>query len=76
MPFCQCTMVQCPMALELPATPDAAGLAVAAVAVDEQAARGEAPNNQLPVSIIFLLTPCIGVRGYPYRAGFLTGRAP
>ena len=57
-------MFQCPMASELPVTPDAEDLVdVAVVVVDVQAARGEAPNNQLPVIpiFIFLLTPCIGI---------------
>ena len=67
MSFCQVPMIQCPMVSNLPAAPNAVVLDVIAVAivVDVQAAldaRGEAPNTQLPLSIIFLLTPCIGVK--------------
>ena len=55
------------MALELPATPEAVVLVAVAVeeADDVQAAlatRGEAPNTQLPVSIILLVTSCKGIR--------------
>ena len=54
-------MVQCPMASELPGPADAAAPNAAAAAVDVQAARGEAPNTQLPGGIMLLLTLCIGV---------------
>ncbi len=49
---------------ELPLNPNTAVLAdvVAAVADDEEPASGEASNNQLLVSAIFLLAPGIGQR--------------
>jgi hypothetical protein len=51
-----------PMASELPGTPDTEVLAVIAAVADVQAVRGEAPNYQLPMSIILLLTSGIGIR--------------
>ena len=41
------------MALELPQAPDPDVLADVAVVVDDQAGRGEAPNNQGPVIDLF-----------------------
>ena len=58
--------------LELPATGNAevvVATPVVVVAVDNEGPGVEAPNIQLLVSIIFLLTPCIGQRASRIELG-------